>query len=89
MIELVKVVGVEPLGGHRLRVRFSDNSVGEHDFASMLGGGPIMEPLSDPDYFRRAFVEMGVLAWPNGLDIDAIQLHREMDAAGELRRDAA
>ena len=80
---------VEPLGGYRLRVRFSDESVGEHDFTSMLGGGPMMEPLANPDYFRRAFIEMGVVAWPNGLDMDAIQLHREMDAAGELRRDAA
>jgi hypothetical protein len=32
---------------------------------------------------------MGVLAWPNGFDIDSIQLHREMKAAGELRRDTA
>jgi hypothetical protein len=90
VIEIVKVIGVEPLGGYRLNVRFSDGSFGEHDFASMVAeSGPMLEPLSDPNYFARVFIEMGVLAWPNGYDIDSIQLQREMDAAGELHRDAA
>lgn len=90
MIEIVKVVGIEPLGGHRARVRFSDGAFGDHDFSGMTQEtGPMSEPLADPEYFARVFVEMGVPTWPNGFDIDAIQLHREMDAAGELRRDAA
>ena len=28
-LSLIKVVKVEPLGGHRLRVRFSDGTMGE------------------------------------------------------------
>ena len=90
MIEIVKVVGVEPLGGHRLRLRFSDGSFGEHDFLPVIGeGGPMIAPLADAGYFARVFIEMGVLAWPNGFDLDSINLQREMEAAGELRRDAA
>ena len=90
MIEIVKVVSVTPLGDHRLRLRFSDGSFGEHDFAAMVGeGGAMVGPLGEPEYFSRVFIEMGVLAWPNGFDIDAIGLQREMEAAGELRRDAA
>jgi hypothetical protein len=81
---------VEPLGGHRLRVNFSDGSFGDRDFAATVAaGGPMLEPLSEPKYFARVFVEMGVLSWANGFDLDSIQLHREMDAAGELHRSAA
>ena len=90
MIEIVKVADVEPLGAHRLRVRFSDGSFGEHDFAAVVApSGPMLGPLIDPGYFSRVFIEMGVLSWPNGFDLDSIQLQREMDAAGELHRNAA
>lgn len=43
------------------------------------------EPLKDPDYFRRVFVEGGVMTWPNGYDWAPIALHDEMKATGELR----
>jgi hypothetical protein len=45
----------------------------------------MVEPLKDPAYFRRAFVEDGVQTWPNGYDWDPIALHDEMKQAGELR----
>jgi hypothetical protein len=90
MIEIVKAVGVEPKGEYRLLVHFSDGSFGVHDFSTMVNEtGPMVQPLGDPDYFARVFVEMGVLTWPNGFDIDSIQLHREMAAGAELKRDAA
>jgi hypothetical protein len=49
-------------------------------------GGPMMEPLREQTMFQKAFVMMGVLSWPNGFDLDAIQLHRDMRHAGELYR---
>ena len=90
MFQIVKVAEVEPIGGYRLRLVFSDGSVGEHDFAALIDeSGPMVEPLKDPAFFARVFVEMGVPTWPNGFDMDAIKLHMDMAAAGELRRDAA
>ena len=47
------------------------------------------EPLRDPAFFKRVFIEMGVLTWPNGFDIDAIHLRMQMAAAGALTREAA
>ena len=82
MIELVKVVRVEPLGGYRLRVSFSSGDAGDWDFSSMIGeGGTMVAPLQDLAFFARVFVQNGALAWPNGFDIDAIALHEEMRAA--------
>ena len=90
MLKMVKVTKVEAVGGHRLRVAFSDGSFGAHDFTPLVDeGGPMVEPLRDPAFFARAFVEMGVPTWPNGFDVDAIKLHMDMSEAGELHRDAA
>jgi len=87
---VIKVVGIERLAGHRLRFRFSDGSFGEHDFSAMTAEpGPMLEPLRDPAYFARVFLEFGAPTWPNGFDIAPEWLRREMEAAGELRRDAA
>jgi hypothetical protein len=87
---MIKVVGIERLGGHRLRIRFSDGTFGEHDFSAMAAEpGSMLEPLRDPAYFDRVFLEFGAPIWPNGFDIAPEWLHREMAAASELRRDAA
>jgi hypothetical protein len=82
---LIKVRKAKPLGGHRLTIEFSDDTIGERDFSSIVGeSGSMLEPLKDPTYFRRVFVEDGVMTWPNGYDWDPIALHDEMKAAGEL-----
>ncbi len=83
---LIKVRTAKPLGGYRLAIEFSDDTIGERDFCYIASEtGPLLEPLKDPAYFRRVFVEGGVLTWPNGYDWDPIALHDEMKEAGELR----
>ena len=49
----------------------------------------MVQPLKDPAFFARVFVELGALAWPNGFDLDPIALHDRMLAAGELTPVAA
>jgi hypothetical protein len=88
--EMVDVIDVEPRGAHKLFVRFSNGTEGEHDFGPMIEeGGPMVEPLRDPVFFARAFLDDGIPTWPNGFDVDAIKLHMDMSEAGELHRDAA
>jgi hypothetical protein len=90
MIEIVHVTKVERLGGFRLRLTFSDGTVGERDFSDLVAEtGEMVEPLRDPTFFNRVFIECGVLAWPNGFDLDSIALHMEMQEKGLLRRTAA
>jgi hypothetical protein len=90
MIDIVKVIRVEPLDGFRLSVRFSDGTEGVRDFSDVVAeGGPMLEALKEPKFFRQVFVELGTLTWPNGFDLDSIALHDEMKAMGVLRRSAA
>ena len=49
----------------------------------------MVEPLKAPEYFARVFVEMGAPTWPNGYDLDAIDLYMRMRGAGEVSRVAA
>ena len=87
---LTKITRLERLGGYRLRLRFTDDSEGEHDFSSMVQEpGPMIEPLRDQAYFNRVFLEFGAPTWPNGFDIAPEWLRREMEAAGELTQVAA
>jgi Protein of unknown function (DUF2442) len=88
--EFVKVTKVEPRGGYRLFVRFSNGKEGERDYADMISvGGPMVEPLRDPAFFARVFIEDGILTWPNGYDVDSIALHDEMKRARALRQSSA
>ena len=90
MIDIVKIVQVEKLGGFRLRLHFSDGTEGERDFSEMLSsGGPMIEPLRDQAFFARVFVELGTLTWPHGFDLDSIALHDAMKKSGLLQRSAA
>jgi hypothetical protein len=90
MIEIVKVVEAKALDGKRLWLRFSNGRQGIRDLSDVLGeGGEMVVPLRDPAFFNRVFVSCGVPSWPNGFDLDAINLYRELRDAGLLTEDAA
>jgi hypothetical protein len=68
MTPLPTVVRAEYRGGFRIRLTFNDDSEGTVDFGSWLEG-PVFEPLKNPEYFQRFFVDGGTVTWPNGADI--------------------
>lgn len=65
---LPMVVRAEHRGGFRVHVSFNDASENTIDFEPWLEG-PMFEPLRDPAYFCRFFVDGGTVIWPNGADI--------------------
>jgi len=84
MIARVKIETIDALSGYRLRLFFSNGRQGIHDFVDMVQPSrPMMEPLKDEALVQKTFVPFDVPTWPNDLDIDAIALYREMDAARE------
>ena len=89
-LPLVDVLHVKPLDGHGLWLRFSDGREGVRDLSDILAkGGPMVEPLKSHEYFERVFVEMGAPTWPNGFDLDPINLYMELRDAGALTTAAA
>ena len=89
-LPMVDVLRLRPLEGYRLWLRFTDGREGVRDLSALIAeDGPMLEPLKEPSYFNRAFVEMGVPTWPNGFDLDPINLYMQMRDAGELTKVAA
>ncbi|WP_157970194.1 DUF2442 domain-containing protein [Pelagibacterium sediminicola] len=87
---LTKVTSLTVLSPYRLAVRFNDGTSGIHDCAKLVSGtGSLLEDLRRPEFFARASLEYGAPTWPNGFDMDAEWLRREMEQAGELEPDAA
>jgi hypothetical protein len=52
----------------RIRLTFNDGTEASVDFQPWLTG-PVFEPLKQPTYFRKFFLDGGTVAWPNGADI--------------------
>jgi hypothetical protein len=65
-----KVVEASHRHGFVVRVQFSDGTQGDLDLEDELYG-EILEPLMDPDSFRKVTVhpDFHTLCWPNGADI--------------------
>jgi hypothetical protein len=69
---MVRIRGVETLGGFRVRLSLTDGTTREVDLDPYLNG-PVFEPLrADTALFQdvRVDPELGTIVWPNGADID-------------------
>ena len=69
---MIRISGVEPLGGFRVRLSLTDGSSRELNLAPFLNG-PVFDAIrTDPAVFQAVHVdeELGTIVWPNGADID-------------------
>lgn len=76
---LPAVICAEHRGEFKIRLVFNDGVEGTVDFADWLTG-PVFEPLKDPAYFVRFFIEGGTIVWPNGADIAPETLYERAKA---------
>ncbi|MCU6455765.1 DUF2442 domain-containing protein [Sphingomonas sp. A2-49] len=87
---MIKIVYLAVAGPSTVSLVFSDGSAAAWSAADLIARDTSMtRPLGDPAYFKRAFIEAGALAWPNGFELSADSLYRRLDEAGALIRSAA
>jgi len=81
-MRLVRIAEVKPMAGYRLWLRFDDGRTGVVTFSPEEFTG-VLEPLRDPHFFEKVFVEpdFGALAWPGEIELDPLVLYQR--ATGE------
>lgn len=73
---MIKIIEARYAGDFQVALEFSDGTEGMFDGRELLKRtGPLLEPLRDEAYFRRAFIDAGALCWPNGLELSPARLH--------------
>jgi hypothetical protein len=78
MSRLPRISSVSLIGPHCLSIRFDDGVTAQWDADLTEFFGPVGEPLRDPTYFSRVFIENGALVWPNGFDAAPDALYRDL-----------
>jgi hypothetical protein len=68
MSYLPQVIRARHIGGFVVSTRFDDGTIKRIDVSQWFTG-PVFEPLKEPKFFKKFFIEAGTLAWPNGVDI--------------------
>lgn len=79
------VVDARYLRGYVLELTFNDGSIREVDFWPYIDKGGVFEPLREADYFRRFFIDLNTVCWPNGADVAPERLYE----IGVSKHDAA
>ncbi|WP_186406056.1 DUF2442 domain-containing protein [Candidatus Accumulibacter aalborgensis] len=75
-----RIHAVSVLPDYRLAVTFRDGSCGVIDCSSVqtTDRPGIFGPLADPEFFHAVRIELGVLTWPNGADLDPAWIHENI-----------
>lgn len=78
-----RIKAVTVLPEFRLAVTFRDGREGVVDCSRIKDSDNpgIDAPLADPEFFGQAHIELGVLTWPNGADLDPSWLYEELAGA--------
>lgn len=81
----VRAVGVLP--AWRLTVTFNDGITGIVDLEGVVcsSDAGIFEALRDSDFFAKAFLDCGAIAWPNGADLAPEVMYEEIRRSGIWR----
>lgn len=58
-----------------IKVKFDDGSVKILNLESYIKRGGVFSELKDKEYFKRFFIDLNTLCWPNGADIAPERLY--------------
>lgn len=74
------VVDAQYSGGYKVQVSFDDGKKGVVDLSQYPKKGGVFSPLSDKEYFKKFFIDLNTLCWPNGADIAPERLYEKIES---------
>ena len=72
------VIDAWHVNDYLIEVVFDDGTKGIVDLAPYPLKGGVFEPLSDINYFKKFFIDLNTLCWPNGADIAPERLYEQV-----------
>jgi len=64
--------------GFKLICEFREGEVVEYDMSDIkTDSGSMIEPLRDPAFFSKVFIEAGAPTWPNGYDVSPETIYHD------------
>ncbi len=69
------IVDAEYIEDYKIRVRFDDGSIKLVDIEPYIERGGIFAELKDKTFFKRFFIDLNTICWPNGADIAPERLY--------------
>lgn len=83
---MTKITNARHRGAFMIELCFSDDTMGAYDMTPLIDRDTVLtRPLRDPAYFRSFYLELGALAWPNGLELSPAAIHLALREAGQLQ----
>jgi len=58
-----------------IELKFNDGTVRIVDFEPYIDRGGIFSDLKDEEYFKKFFIDLNTVCWPNGADIAPERLY--------------
>jgi len=79
-----RIRSVTVLPDYCLSVTCNDGTAGTADMSQLIFSeqAGIFASLKDEQLFNQVRIELGVLTWPNGADLDPVWLHEEIGKGG-------
>lgn len=75
MEHIPHVINAEYIGNYTLKIEFDDGAVKAVDIEPYIKRGGVFAELGDMEYFKRCFVDLNTVCWPNGADIAPERLY--------------
>ena len=72
------VIDARYLNNYNIEIFFDDGKSGVVNLSKYPEKGGVFSPLSDPEYFKKFFIDLNTLCWPNGADIAPERLYEQI-----------
>jgi len=69
------IVEAEYTRDYVIKIKFDDGAVKIVDIESYVERGGVFSKLRDKEYFKRFFIDLNTVCWPNGADIAPERLY--------------
>jgi len=83
---MIKITRAQFREAFTIELCFSDDTSGDYDLSAIIARDTVLtHPLNDLGFFRSFYLELGALAWPNGLEFSASAIHKTLLESGQLQ----